>query len=512
MRDTGVPRPPFKAALVLLALASFMTAMGAPSGGRTLAGFTRTSAATELLWERLLSLSLDPNRVEVDFRELTREPHPAGSERNNALARYVADSFRQAGLEEVTEIPYDVLMSYPKEVTVEMVAPIRHVATLAEDVYEADPDTANPRLGTPYHAFSASGEITADVVYARNGNPEDFEYLKSLGVDLKGKLALVRYSVPYSYRGFKAYTAEHLGLAGLLIYSDPKDDGFVKGKVFPEGPFGPIGHIQRGAITYDFLVPGDPLTPGWPSIPGARRIEQSEALTLPKILSVPISARDAREILASLGGAEAPEPWRGALDVPYRLGPGPARVHLKLDIPRPITKIINVTGLVRGLPASAGGEPERLVLLGNHRDAWVYGGVDPASGTATMLELARALGKLVKNGWRPHRTIVLASWDAEEFALTGSTEWGEQHFDQLREQLVAYLNVDSSTSGSTFAASASASLAPLIEEVLADVDDPASGRPLLDVWKEGAADQAAGGTALASESGRVSAIGSGSDH
>jgi N-acetylated-alpha-linked acidic dipeptidase len=492
---------PAAAALLVVFIASW-------AGGATpkvLTGFTRASSQIERGAEARLAAGLDAARVGRDFRELTREPHTAGTARNNDLAHYVAASFKDAGLEDVTETPYDVLMSYPKEISVEMVTPRFHRATIAEDVYDVDPDTANPRLGLPYHAFSASGEVEAQVVYARNGNPEDYLYLKSLGIDVRGKLALVRPSVPYSYRGFKAWTAEKLGVAGLLIYSDPKDDGFVKGKVFPDGPWGPLGHIQRGAITYDFLVPGDPLTPGWASVAGARRIPESEALSLPKIMSAPITARDAQEILAAIGGPEAPEDWRGALDVPYRIGPGPARVRVKLDVPRPVTKIINVTGRIKGSE-----EPDKIVLLGNHRDAWIYGGVDPSSGTATLLELARALGRLAKEGWRPRRTIMLANWDAEEFALTGSTEWGEEHLGELRDGLVVYLNVDASTSGASFSASASGCLIPFIEEAIADVADPNTGRAILDIWRRGR--RGGGATALSSGAGRVEAIGSGSDH
>ena len=462
-----------------LAAAPESAATGA-AGAPPLAGFTPTSAAREWRAEARLSSLLDPRRVERDFRELTREPHTAGLARNHELAGYVAEAFRAAGLEDVSESAYDVLMSYPEKVSIELLAPEPQALRVVEDVYAVDPDSANPRLGLPYHAYSASGTVEAEVVYARSGSPEDFAYLQSQGIDLHGKLALVRYSVPYSYRGFKAYTAERLGLAGLLIYSDPQDDGFVKGAVYPDGPWGPLGHLQRGAILYDFLVPGDPLTPGWPSLPGARRIAPEAARSLPKILSAPLTARDAARILAALGGPEAPPEWCGALEVAYRIGPGPARVRLALEVPRPVVRIVNVTGRIRGRE-----EPERVVLLGNHRDAWVFGAVDPSSGTATLLELARALGQLVREGWRPRRTLVLASWDAEEFALTGSTEWGEEHLSALREGLVVYLNVDSSTSGSGFSATASGCLIPFIEEAIADVTDPNTGRSLLDVWKEG---------------------------
>ena len=279
----------------------------------------------------------------------------------------------------------------------------------------------------------------------------------------------------------------------------------MRGKVYPDGPWGSDGHIQRGAITFDFLVPGDPLTPGWPSLPGRRRIPVAKAISVPRIMSQPITARDAAVILAALGGEEAPAEWRGALPVTYRLGPGPAKVHLELDIPRPRTKIINVTGRIRGRE-----EPDSIVLLGNHRDAWVFGGHDPSSGTATMLELARGLGALARAGWRPRRTIEIANWDAEEFALTGSTEWGEEHAADLRKNLIAYLNVDSSAAGRDFSASASACLAPLIEDAIADVADPETGAPIRDLWRKSKA--GAGTIAVASGSGKVSAIGSGSDH
>jgi len=492
-------------ALLAAAVASGVGAQLLVRPTEPMLGFSQLAARAERAHEELLAGGLDATRVDRDFRELTREPHLAGSPRNNELATYVADAFRAAGLEEVKLSEYDVMMSYPKSIEVEMTAPRRVRLRLDEDIYADDPDTANPRIGLVYNGFSASGDVEGEVVYAKGGSADEFAELQRRGIDLRGKIALVRHSVPYSYRGFKAYTAERLGLAGMLIFNDPQDDGAVKGPVYPMGPWGPLSHIQRGAILYDFLVPGDPLTPGWASLPGARRIPESESRILPKIPSTPIPARAAAEILAALGGDEAPESWRGGLDVPYHTGPGPARIHMKLEVPRPITKILNVTGLIRG-----SSEPEKIVLLGNHRDAWIFGGVDPSSGTASMLELARALGALVKEGWRPRRTIMLASWDAEEFALTGSTEWGEEHLDDLRRNLVAYLNVDIATSGRNFSASASATLAPLVEEVLRDTSDPETGRTVLDVWKNGVA--GGGATAIASGGGKVGAIGSGSDH
>ncbi len=284
--------------------------------------------------------------------------------------------------------------------------------------------------------------------------------------------------MPYSYRGFKALTAQQRGASGIIIYSDPADDGYGKGKVYPDGPWGPESHIQRGGIVYDFLVPGDPLTPGWASVPGAQRISARQALSLPAIISVPMSYKEARVILDALGGEEAPRAWQGGLPMTYRVGPGAATVRIKVRNDDKVRPIWTVTGRIRGST-----EPDRWVIVGNHRDAWVYGGVDPSSGTASMMELARTLGAAARDGLRPKRTIVFASWDAEEWTLTSSTEWGEQFEPELREKAVAYLNVDSSASGPNFTASAVPSLNRFIAEAAGTVLDPLTHVPLTDAWK-----------------------------
>jgi N-acetylated-alpha-linked acidic dipeptidase len=352
-----------------------------------------------------------------------------------------------------------------------MTAPRAWRASMREDPIAGDPysQAAPEELGIPYHAYSASGEVTAPVVYAGSGNPEDYDWLAAQGINVRGKIALVRYSVPYSYRGFKALTAQQRGAAAILIYSDPADDGYGKGKVYPDGPWGPESHIQRGGIVYDFLVPGDPLTPGWASTPGARRIPASEAVSLPRIISAPLSYKDARVILESLTGPEVPQPWRGALPLTYRAGPGRTTVHMRVRIDDRVRPIWTVTGIIRGSH-----RPDEVVIVGNHRDAWVYGGVDPSSGSAALMELAQTLGDLKRGGWRPSRSILFASWDAEEFTLTSSTEWGEQHEAWLRRDAVAYLNVDSAASGPNLAVSAVPALNPLIEAVATVVRDPSS--------------------------------------
>jgi len=442
-------------------------------------GFTAsTSDHQRALEERLVDL-LDPASTARHFRLLTEEPHPAGTAENLKLAHYVRDQFVASGLEEVRLIRYDVLLPWPRKIAVSMVEPIEWTASLAEDGYKVDKDSYAVGADLTYLGMSASCDITADVIYAHSGNPEDYDWLEAQGIDPRGKIAIVRYSMPYSYRGFKAWEAERRGVAALIIYSDPKDDGYRRGEVFPHGPWGPESHIQRGAITYDFIVPGDPLTPGWPSIEGAKRITPEEARSVPRIPAVPMSWRDAKPILENLQGPVAPLDWQGALPMTYRVGPGPAKLHVEIDMDGKTRSIWVVEGRILGSE-----HPDELVILGNHRDAWVYGAVDPSSGTASQLEAARVLGALAKKGERPRRTLVFANWDAEEWHLTGSTEWGEQFAAELGKGAVAYLNVDSSTSGPNFSIGAVASLNPSILEVARDVIDPNSRRSLLEAWSK----------------------------
>jgi N-acetylated-alpha-linked acidic dipeptidase len=440
----------------------------------------RSSAAERLLEYRFLSLT-SPARVRDAHAFLTAEPHVAGSPRDRALAEWVRDRWREYGLEQVEIAEHEVLLPYPIEVVVEATLPQSRGsrpstwrATMKEEPVAGDPFSARD-AGIAYHAYSASGDVTAPVVYAGSGNPADYDWLAQRGIDVKGKIVLVRYSVPYSYRGFKALTAEQRGAAGILIYSDPADDGFRKGATYPQGPWGPESHIQRGGVVYDFRVPGDPLTPGWASTRGAARVKASEAAALPKIISVPLSWHDARPILEALGGPLAPAAWQGGIPptsnsesarsrITYRAGAGPVSVHLRVRNDDRIRPIWTVTGRITGATA-----PDQRVIVGNHRDAWAYGGVDPSSGTASLMELARSLGALARQGGRPRRTIEFASWDAEEFSLTSSTEWGEEHARDLSAHAVAYLNVDSSAGGPDFKVTAVPSLNRLVTQSARDV-------------------------------------------
>jgi N-acetylated-alpha-linked acidic dipeptidase len=449
-------------------------------------------------------LSVEADRIRDFHKEYAAKPHVAGTPRDRELAEWTRDRWREYGLDDVAITEHEVLLPYPEDVTVEMTAPKPWRASMKEEPIPGDEYT-QADVGLPYHAYSASGDVTAPVVYAGSGNPADYDWLRSKGIDIKGKIALVRYSVPYSYRGFKALTAQRRGAAGILIYSDPADDGFKKGKVYPDGPWGPDSHIQSGGIVFDFMVPGDPLTPGWASVPGAKRISASESVALPRIMSAPLSWKDAKVILGALEGVEAPKAWQGA--GLYKVGPGPATVRLRLKMDDRVRPIWTVTGKIRGRE-----EPESLVIAGNHRDAWMYGGVDPSSGSAALMELARTLGALAKAGARPRRTILLASWDAEEFTLTSSTEWGEQHERELREQAIAYLNVDSAASGPNFGAAAVPALNRLIGEVASDVRDPVARIPIVAAWRGRA--QKERGTLPTGGGGELvnNKLGSGSDY
>jgi N-acetylated-alpha-linked acidic dipeptidase len=462
--------------LVILVFA-FLFCTRLVTAQNSILGFTPSSSARETEIEKKFKAIPSPDEEKRQHRIFTSEPHVAGSKRNNDLADYIADEWRKQGLEDVIIRRYDVYGTNPKSASLEMVAPIHYQATLREAPLDVDPDSKNPQISGAWTGMSISGEVTAAVVYAHSGNPEDYALLRKQGINLKGKVVLVRYSNPYSYRGFKALMAQQEGAAAILIYSDPAEDGYKRGKVDPDGPWGPEYHIQRGAITYDFMVPGDSQTPGWASVPGAKRIPIEQAMSAPKIMAMPLSWHDAKPLLENMDGPLAPENWQGGLPIQYHLGGNRARVHLKIEMDNSVQPYYVVEGRIRGSEL-----PDEWVVLGNHRDAWVFGGVDPSSGTASMMEMTRALGKLEKEGMRPRRTLVVCSWDGEEIGLTGSTEWGEQFADELRKKAVAYINVDSSTSGPDFHGSTVASLAPMLVETTRSLQDP-SGKSLYEAWK-----------------------------
>jgi N-acetylated-alpha-linked acidic dipeptidase len=497
-----------------LALLSLFCAGVAAQNPPSILGFIPSSVSRENDIEKKFKAIPTPDKERRQHRIFTSEPHIAGSKRNNELAEYIRDEWKKQGLEDVIIRRYDVYGTNPKSASLEMIAPVHYQATLREAPISGDDDSKNPAISGAWLGMSISGDVTAPLVYAHSGNPEDYDLLRKNGIDVKGKIVLVRYSNPYSYRGFKALTAQREGAAAILIYSDPQEDGYKKGKVDPDGPWGPEYHIQRGAITYDFMVPGDPLTPGWASVPGAKRIPLEEATSAPKIMALPLSWHDAKPLLENMDGPLAPANWGGGLPIQYHLGDERVRVHLKIEMDNGTQPYYVVEGRIRGAEL-----PDEWIVMGNHRDAWVFGGVDPSSGTASMMEMTRALGKLAKEGMRPRRTIVVCSWDGEEVGLTGSTEWGEQFVDELRAKAVAYLNVDEATSGPNFHGQAVASLAPMLVETTRTLQDP-SGKSLYEEWKATSAREKAEGrqsgqmndSGMSDGSLADTRIGSGSDH
>lgn len=417
-------------------------------------------------------------RAEQHLKILTAAPHIAGSTEDLHTAEYVAKHFDIAGME--TEIvKYVVWMNRPAEISVTVTAPanVKMNGPRPEHV-EGDPLADNPRVVMPFNGSSPSGDVEAEVVYANYGRPEDFKKLEELKVDVRGKIVLVRYGD--NFRGVKSFVAEEHGAAAVLIYSDPIDDGYFKGDAYPKGPWRPESGVQRGSIQYMFKYPGDPTTPGVAStvdLPASKRVPPEKAASMPKIPTTPLSYADARPILENLAGPETPRDWQGALPFTYHVGAGPVKVKVHLKQDYRYWTIWDVIGKIKGTKY-----PDEWVVLGNHRDAWVYGAVDPNSGTAAMLETVHGLADLLRHGWKPERTIVFGSWDAEEEGLIGSTEFGEEHEKDLAHA-VAYFNLDVAVSGPNFNASAVPSLKGFVRDVTKFVPSPKGGT-VYSVWKD----------------------------
>lgn len=454
------------------------SSQGAPAQGvpAQIFGFRDFSKQYQVDQEFLAGPS--PARAEQHLKILTALPHIAGSPEDKATADYVAKNFTVAGLETET-VKYSVWMNRPSEISVTVTAPasVKMNGPRPEHV-DGDPLGDNPRVVMPFNGSSPSGDVEADVVYANYGRPEDFKKLEELKVDVKGKIVIVRYGD--NFRGVKSFVAEEHGAAAVIIYSDPIDDGYFRGDAYPRGPWRPESGVQRGSVQYMFKYPGDPTTPGVASViglPESQRVPPEKAVDMPKIPTTPLSYGDARPILENLAGPESPRDWQGALPFTYHIGPGPVKVKMHLKQNYRYWTIWNVIGKVKGTKY-----PDEWVVLGNHRDAWVYGAVDPNSGTAAMLETVHGFSNLLQHGWKPDRTIVFASWDAEEEGLIGSTEWGEEHEKDLA-QAVAYFNMDVAVSGSNFGASAVPSLKGFVRDATRVVPSPKGGM-LYNVWKE----------------------------
>lgn len=411
-------------------------------------------------WEEIYRTLPSATRLRDYVKRLSAEPHHVGSPAGKEYAEWMRDQFQAWGLQATIE-EYDILFPTPRERVLELVAPVKFSASLREPAISADPDSGDSNQLPTYNAFSGDGDVTAPLVYVNYGVPADYEQLAKAGIDVRGKIVIARYGG--SWRGIKPKVAAEHGAVGCLIYSDPREDGYFQGDVYPTGPYRNETGVQRGSVMDMPIQPGDPLTPGWGSTRNARRIPREEAKTLMKIPVLPISYGDALPLLKALGGPVAPESWRGALPITYHLGPGQAMVRLKVISDWNTQTARNV---VARIPGSL--YPDEWIIRGNHHDAWVNGADDPVSGLATVLEEARAFGEMLRRGWRPKRTIVFCAWDAEEPGLIGSTEWVEDHAEELREKAVAYINTDSTGRG-WFGAGGSHSLEKLVNDVARSV-------------------------------------------
>lgn len=458
------------AALGILPLLIFL--LPARAGDGALQGFQSDSSDTERQWETKFRALPSPENQRAYMQRLSARPHHVGSPYDKDNAEWILSKFKEWGWDAHIET-FAVLFPTPKERVLEMVEPTRFIAKLQEPPVAGDPTSSQQNEQLPsYNAYSRDGDVTAPLVFVNYGMRKDYEQLDRLGVSVKGAIVIAKYGK--SWRGIKPKVAAENGAVGCLIYSDPADDGYAVDNVFPQGPMRPSDGVQRGSVMdFPSSSPGDPLTPGVGATADAKRLAIKDAPSITKIPVLPISYGDAQPLLAALSGPVAPKDWRGALPITYHVGSGPAKVHLKVNFNWDIKTIYDVIGKIPGAD-----QPDAWVIRGNHYDAWVNGAQDPISGQVTLLEEARSLGELFKQGWRPKRTIIYCAWDGEEPMLLGSTEWAEEHDKELEQHAVAYINSDGNGRG-YFGMSGSQTLEHFINGVVRDIQDPETD---LSVW------------------------------
>src|SRR5580704_10096997 len=474
--------------------------------GEQIAGFSAQSTRGEANWEQRFKSQPDPQRMRANMERLSAHPHYVGSPYDKENAEWILAQYKQWGWDAHIE-EFEVLFPTPKLRLLEMVAPTPFTAKLEEPAVAVDPTSKQKDEQLPtYNAYSPDGDVTAPLVYVNFGVVADYEELARHGVSVKGAIVIARYGE--SWRGIKPKLAAEHGAIGCIIYSDPADDGYTKQIPFPKGPMRPPEGAQRGSVLDAPLYPGDPLTPGIAATKDAKRLRWQDAPSIARVPVLPISYADAQPLLAALEGPIAPPNWRGALPITYRLGPGPAKVHLQLAFNWDLKPVYDVIATMRG-----SAEPDLWVLRGNHHDGWVNGADDPVSGQVVLLEEARALGELAKQGWKPKRTIIYASWDGEEPMLLGSTEWVEQHADELRQHAAVYINSDGNERG-YLSVEGSHSLQSFMNAIARDVEDPEAK---VSVFKRQQANLLLHGTPAEQAEARaggnlsIGALGSGSD-
>jgi N-acetylated-alpha-linked acidic dipeptidase len=489
------------AVIYLLSLCLSLPAFSADAVG-TLRGYSNDSAKTERDWETKFRAIPEPANMRAYMERLSARPHHVGSPYDKDNAEWLLSKLKEFGLDAKIE-SFDVLFPTPKLRSLELIEPTKFTAKLAEPTIAQDPTSSQHDEQLPvYNAYSIDGDVTAPLVYVNYGIPEDYEMLDRLGVSVKGAIVIARYG--NSWRGIKPKVAAEHGAIGCLIYSDPHEDGYFQGEVYPQGPYRPKDGAQRGSVMDMPIHPGDPLTPGVGATKDAKRLALSEVDVFTKIPVMPISYGDAQPLLEALKGPMAPYPWRGALPITYHVGPGPAKVHLKLQFNWDTKPIYDVVARIPGATY-----PDEWIVRGNHHDAWVNGAEDPISGAIALLEEARGFGTLLKQGWHPKRTIVLCFWDGEEEGLLGSTEWAEAHQDELRKYGAVYINSDGNGRG-YLGLEGSHTLEKFLNSVARDIEDPETK---LTVWKrmQMAGISAEGAEARTRTDLRIGALGSGSD-
>jgi N-acetylated-alpha-linked acidic dipeptidase len=461
-------------------------------------GFDATTQKDELQWEQQARTIPVSANIRGTIEQLSSRPHLAGTPGSKQTAEWILARLHEYKLDASIET-YESLLPTPSVRVLEMTEPTRFKAKLQEPAVVDDSDSSDPDAVATYNAYSGDGDVTAPLVYANYGVPADYDTLKEKGIDVHGKIVIVRYGG--SFRGVKPRVAYEHGAIGCLIYSDPRDDGYFQGDPFPKGPYRPADGVQRGSVLDLGVEPGDPLSPGWASEPGSRRLKLAEATTVQKIPVLPISWGDAQPLLLALEGPVAPESWRGALPFTYHLGPGASTVHLRVVMNNETLPLYNVIAKIPGTEF-----PDEWIMFGNHHDAWVRGASDPLSGAAPLLETARTLAVLSSKGWKPKRTLIFSFWDGEEFGLVGSTEYMEKHAEELNKKLAVYINSDSSGKG-TLSAGGSPALDGFVREVVRDLNDPVTDKPLLDEYLAKVAKDP-GGT----KEFHLAPLGSGSDY